>query len=94
MFARAEITSAGGDEVRSQLAVPADAVMTVEGGPAVFVPVHGEENTFARRAVSVGRPVGGYVPILGGLDEGEDVVVSGTFILKAELGKSGAAHDH
>ena len=61
---------------------------------SVFVPVAGEENTFATRAVKVGRPVGGMVPVESGLKEGEQVVVSGTFILKADLGKAGAAHEH
>ena len=74
--------------------MPDEAVQTVEGGPAVFVPVEGEANTFAKRAVTVGPAVGGMVPITSGLKEGEQVVVSGTFILKAELGKGGAAHEH
>ena len=94
MFARAEISSGGGASGEAVLAVPDEAVQTVEGGPAVFVPVEGEENTFAKRAVTVGKVVGGQVPVLSGLKEGEPVVVSGTFILKAELGKSGAAHEH
>ena len=47
-----------------------------------------------KRAVTVGKPVGGMVPILTGLKEGEPLVVSGTFILKAELGKSEASHEH
>ena len=34
------------------------------------------------------------VPVLSGLTEGEAVVVSGTFILKAELGKGEASHEH
>jgi cobalt-zinc-cadmium efflux system membrane fusion protein len=92
MFARAEIAT-GDPKGESVLAVPDEAVQTVEGGPAVFVPVEGEESTFAKRAVTVGKPVGGWVPVLSGLKEGERVVVTGTFILKAELGKSGAAHE-
>ena len=94
MFASVVLTAGderGGEAV---LAVPDEAVQTVEGGPAVFVPVAGEENTFAKRAVTVGRPTGGMVPVLSGLKEGEIVVVSGTFILKAELGKGEAGHDH
>ena len=75
------------------LAVPDEAVQTVEGGPAVFVPVEGEENTFARRAVTRGQAGRRRVPVLSGLKEGEQVVVAGTFILKADLGKSGAAHE-
>lgn len=76
------------------LVVPSDAVQTVAGGPAVFVPVKGEPNTFAKRSIRVGAAVAGMVPVTDGLAEGEPLVVSGSFILKAELGKSGAAHEH
>jgi cobalt-zinc-cadmium efflux system membrane fusion protein len=94
MFASVMLTAstAGGGE--AVLAVPDEAVQTVEGAPAVFVPVEGEANTFAKRTVTVGKPAGGMVPVLSGLKEGEPVVVSGTFILKAELGKSEASHEH
>jgi hypothetical protein len=34
------------------------------------------------------------VPVLSGLKEGEQVVISGAFILKAELAKGEAGHDH
>jgi cobalt-zinc-cadmium efflux system membrane fusion protein len=60
----------------------------------VFVPVPGEENTFTRRSVSVGRNIGGLVAVHSGLVEGEQLVVAGSFILKAELGKSTAEHAH
>ena len=92
MFARAEIGPR--EPHRAVLAVPADAVMTVEGEDSVFVPVAGEENTFARRAVSVGPRVGDLVLVTRGLEEGDQVVVSGGFILKADLGKAGAEHAH
>ena len=93
MFASVSLTAgaAGGEAV---IAVPDEAVQTVEGVPAVFVPVEGKENTFAKRAVVVGQPVGGMVPVVSGLKEGEPVVVSGTFILKAELGKGAGGHGH
>ena len=93
MFAQAEIAVqvAAGTQV---LAVPDEAIQTVEGGPAVFVPVKDEPNTFAKRAVAVGKAVGGMVPILDGLQADEEIVVAGSFILKAELGKAGAAHEH
>lgn len=98
MFAQAEVVLSnvedGGAEPEPAVAVPDDAIQTVEGGPAVFVPVPNEPNTFAKRAITVGKPVGTMVPILSGLVEGEQYVVAGSFILKAELGKAGAAHEH
>lgn len=96
MFARVEITAAPprGAEPTPVVAVPQEAVQTVEAEPSIFVPVPGEPSTFARRAVTVRPPVGGFVPILAGLAEGELFVVSGSFILKADLGKSSAAHEH
>lgn len=96
MFARVEIAAAppGNQSQAPVLAVPREAVMTVEGAPSVFVPVPGEPNTFARREVVVGPAVGGMAPVLSGLAEGEPVVVSGVFILKADLGKGSAAHEH
>ena len=97
MFAQAEIVvsseSASGAG-KPVIAVPDEAVQTVEGGPAVFVPVPDEPNTFAKRAVTVGKSVGGLVPVYSGLAVGEPFVAAGSFILKAELGKAGAAHEH
>jgi cobalt-zinc-cadmium efflux system membrane fusion protein len=93
MFATAQITtsSADGSEV---VVVPESAIQTVEGGPAVFVPVEKEPNTFAKRAVTIGKPVSGFVPIMAGLNAGDQIVVRGAFLLKAELGKSEAGHEH
>lgn len=96
MFAQVEIvaTDPSAGETAAVVAVPEQAVQTVEGGPSVFVPVPGEENTFAKRSVTVGKSVGGLIPIYTGLVEGERFVAAGTFILKAELGKAGAEHVH
>ena len=96
MFAQAEIVEMDNGEQSPApvVAVPEDAIQTVEGGPALFVPVAGEPNTYAKRAVTIGRAVGGLVPVFSGLVEGELFVVEGTFILKAELGKGAAAHEH
>ena len=94
MFATAEIAAGAGSEAEPVVAVAEEAVQNVEGEPAVFVPVEGEPNTFAKRAVGVGRPIGGMVPVFAGLKDGERYVSSGSFVLKAELGKAGAAHEH
>ena len=96
MFAQAEITEQDPNESDPTpvIAVPEDALQTVESGPALFVSVKEEPNTFAKRAVTIGRAVGGLVPVFSGLAEGEEYVSEGSFILKAELGKGAAAHEH
>jgi cobalt-zinc-cadmium efflux system membrane fusion protein len=96
MFARAEIgaTARDGQEPAPVTVIPEEAVQSVEGGPAVFVPVMGEANTYSKRPVTIGAAVGGFVPVIAGLEAGEAFVVSGSFILKADLGKSTAAHEH
>lgn len=96
MFAQTEIVESDPDQATPApvIAVPEEALQSVEGGPALFVPVEGEPNTFAKRSVTIGRAVGGLVPVLTGLVEGETFVNAGTFILKADLGKGAAAHEH
>jgi len=94
MFTLVEIESVTTAKIEPTLALPEEAVQIVEGGPAVFILVPDEPNTFEKRPVTVGKPIGGKVPILTGLKEGESVVIKGSFILKAELGKSEAEHHH
>lgn len=96
MFVQVEITATdqANPDRSPVVAVPEDALQTVEGVPSIFVPVPNEANTFARRTVSLGKPVAGLVPIHSGLVEGDWYVAAGTFILKAELGKASAEHQH
>lgn len=93
MFAKVELTT-GDPAGPPVLVVPDDAIQTIDGNPCVFVPVPGEPNTFQKRLIRTAPAVGGYVPVLDGLKPGEPVVVKGSFILKADLGKSGAGHQH
>ncbi len=96
MFTQIEVTATDpkAPEPTPVVAVSAEAIQTVEGAPAVFVPVANEPNTFAKRTITIGKPVGGLVPVYSGLAEGEQYIGSGTFLLKAELGKSSASHEH
>jgi len=73
------------------LAVPAEAVQTVEGVPSVFVL---EARGFRVRSVVAGRTSAGQTEILRGLNGGERVAGKGAFLLKAELGKGDAEHGH
>jgi cobalt-zinc-cadmium efflux system membrane fusion protein len=96
MFATAQIAAASSSTqpAARALSIPEEALQTVEGSPAVFVAVEDEPNTFVKRPVATAKPVGGFVPVLNGLKEGERIVVRGSFLLKAELGKGEAAHEH
>jgi cobalt-zinc-cadmium efflux system membrane fusion protein len=93
-FARAEITAAPEGSTEPVLVVPDEAIQTIEGRAVVFVAVEGEEGTFVARPIERGTAVGEFVPVLDGLEEGERIVIRGSFVLKAELGKSGAEHVH
>ena len=76
------------------LAVPAKAVQYVNGQPTVYMLMTEKENTFEAREVAVGATVNGLLPVTAGLEPDEQIVISGSFLLKAELGKAGAGHDH
>ena len=73
------------------VAVPDGAVQTVEGRDVVFVR---SMNEFTARPVVIGRRGGELVEIVQGLAPGEDYVAAGSFIFKAEFGKSEAGHEH
>ena len=57
----------------------------------MFIP---EDEGFRARSVVVGRRGIQFVEITEGLDAGEQYVSSGAFILKAEIGKNLAEHEH
>ncbi len=84
MFARARIEVSGD---RTVVAVPRDAVQSVEGSQIVWIP--GEEpGEFLARPVQTGQDiVGGLIEIVSGVAAGESLVVVGAFTLKAELAK-------
>lgn len=92
MFGNAEFRQKA--DGKGMVAVPESAIQKVEGANAVFVPVEGEEGTFAPRRVELGVTAGGMVEVKAGLKEGEKYVTEGSFVLKAELGKAGAEHSH
>lgn len=87
-FANAAIATASQE---ARITIPKDAVQSIEGQNAVFVQT---EKGFEKRLVSLGREDSRNAEILSGLKSGESVAVSGTFTLKAELGKSEAEHSH
>ncbi|MBP0628671.1 efflux RND transporter periplasmic adaptor subunit [Cupriavidus sp. AcVe19-1a] len=71
--------------------VEADAVQQVDGRSAVFVAVPGG---FAVQPVKTGRSGGKLVEITEGLQAGARYAAANSFILKSELGKASAGHEH
>jgi Cu(I)/Ag(I) efflux system membrane fusion protein len=63
-------------------AVPASAV--IDSGTRQVVLVAKGEGRFEPRPVKLGRRGDGYVEILDGIDTGEEVVTSATFLIDAE----------
>lgn len=80
-----------GNDQDVPLAVPAEAIQSVENQPTVFKAVPGG---FKATPVRPGRSDGKNVEILGGLQAGDQVATSNAFVLKAELGKASASHTH
>jgi membrane fusion protein, copper/silver efflux system len=64
------------------IAVPASAV--IDSGTRQVVLVAKGEGRFEPRPVKLGRRGDGYVEILDGIDKGEEVVTSATFLIDAE----------
>ncbi|RZK03368.1 MAG: efflux RND transporter periplasmic adaptor subunit [Novosphingobium sp.] len=69
--------------------VPAGAIQTVEGRQTVFVR---NQKGFKATPVTVGQPSGDNVVVTSGLTGSEQVATTGSFTLKAELGKGEAEH--
>lgn len=68
------------------LTVPKDAILTYSGKEIVFVSL--SDNTYKRKIVGLGEEAGGFIKVLSGLKEGENIVVKGNFLLKSEMLKS------
>lgn len=88
MFIAAQVVVS---ERHAAVAIPETAVQQVEGKNIVFVR---EAGHFARRDVELGASDSRVVEVRSGLTPGEVFVTRGAFILKSELLKSEAGHDH
>ena len=51
-------------------------------------------DTYEVRMLDLGRRDGDRVEVLGGLSAGETYVIENSFLIKADIDKSGASHDH
>jgi cobalt-zinc-cadmium efflux system membrane fusion protein len=51
-------------------------------------------NTYEVRMLDLGRRTDEWTEVLGGLEPGTEYVVDGAFLIRADIEKSGASHDH
>ena len=79
------------EEVSVPISVSVEAIQTTRFGEVVFGR-YGEY--FEARPLQLGRRDSKNVEVLSGLNAGEQYAAGNSFIVKAELGKSGATHDH
>lgn len=79
------------EETLVPVAVSADAVQTFRDWDVVFMQ---SGNQFEVRPLELGRSDGQWVEVISGLSPGEKYAAGNSFVLKADLGKSGATHDH
>ncbi|MBP5943405.1 MULTISPECIES: efflux RND transporter periplasmic adaptor subunit [Pseudomonas] len=79
------------DSRQAKVAVPENAIQTVEEKPTVFVRT---DDGFKAQTVELGSRAGGFVEITQGLDANAQVASAGSFVLKSELGKASAEHSH
>ena len=79
------------DESEVPVAVPVEAIQTLREAKVVFGRF-GE--FFEARPVELGRSDGRTVEVLSGLAPGTPYAATNSFVLKADVGKAGASHDH
>jgi cobalt-zinc-cadmium efflux system membrane fusion protein len=73
------------------LAVPLAALQSFRDWQVVFVRV-GDE--YEIRPLELGRRDSRHVEVLDGLEPGAEIVVEQSYLVKADIEKSGASHDH
>lgn len=83
----------GTDAQTQVLAVPQEAVQSLEGKTVVFV--QGDHpGEFTAKEVETGETVAGQAVILSGLEPGAQVVTKGAFTVKAQAQKAELGHEH
>ena len=79
------------DEIEVPVAVSADAIQTVRDWTAVFVRYG---TFFEAHPLELGRSDGKFIEVVKGLSAGERYAAKNSFLIKADLGKAGASHEH
>jgi membrane fusion protein, heavy metal efflux system len=88
LFVTARLTT---KETTASVLIPKAAIQTIEGKLVVFVQT---QEGFEARPVAVGQSNETHTEVMEGLAAGERYAATETFVLKADLGKSEAEHQH
>ncbi|MCR8922754.1 efflux RND transporter periplasmic adaptor subunit [Dasania sp. GY-MA-18] len=79
------------EQVQVALRVDNRSFQTFESRTVVFVK---EGERYEARPVTLGRSDSRFTEVLDGLKSGDEYVVKNSYLIKADLEKSGASHDH
>jgi cobalt-zinc-cadmium efflux system membrane fusion protein len=79
------------DEVEVPVAVSADAIQTVRDWTAVFVRYG---TFFEAHPLELGRSDGKFIEVVKGLSAGERYAAKNSFLIKTDMGKDAASHEH
>ncbi len=88
LFVRADVHIG---EAKVPLAVKRSGLQAFRDFTVVFAQV---EETYEVRMLELGRQDETWVEVLGGLDAGTRYVAENSYLIKADIEKSGASHDH
>lgn len=73
------------------MVIPVSALQTFRDRNAAFLAVG---DTYEARPLELGRNDGSFVEVIAGLRAGDRVVAENSYLVKADIEKSGASHDH
>lgn len=79
------------DSYKVPLAVKTDGLQSFRDFTVVYAKV---DEQYEVRMLALGRKVGPWVEVLGGISAGTEYVAKNSYIIKADIDKSGASHDH
>ncbi|MFH0822738.1 MAG: efflux transporter periplasmic adaptor subunit, partial [Pseudomonadota bacterium] len=79
------------EEIKAPVVVPNEAIQSFHKWSVVFF---NHDEQYEIRPLELGGSDGKLTVVIKGLSPGERYVTRNSFILKAELGKAGIAHEH
>lgn len=79
------------NEFEAPIVIEQKAIQMIENKPVVFIK---EGDIYEAHQVQLGRSDGKFTEVLSGLHLGDDYVVDNSYLIKADIEKSGASHDH